>query len=86
MARYIHCEKCNREMAASAKEFVELYESIPGNPIGDLRCDGCGMSFSPDDKCFAAVLLTSNSHPNYKYQKPEAWMDGFITIIQNTKT
>jgi hypothetical protein len=79
MARYIHCEKCNREMAASAKEFVELYESIPGKPIGDLRCDGCGKDLTASETCYAAVLLTSNSHPNYKYQTPEVWMNEFLT-------
>jgi hypothetical protein len=66
-------------MAASAKEFGELYESIPGKPIGDLRCDGCGKDFLASETCYAAVLLTSNTHPNYKYQKPEFWMKDFIT-------
>lgn len=83
MARYIHCEKCNREMAASAKEFGELYESIEGTAIKDMFCDGgCGKEWPTPirkgDKCFASVLLTNNQHPNYKFQKPEAWMGQFM--------
>jgi phage FluMu protein Com len=79
MARYIHCEKCNREMAASAKEFGELYESIPGKPIGNLRCDGCGKDLPSIATCYAAVLLDNKSNHIYKYQKPEFWMKDFIT-------
>ena len=79
MARYIHCEKCNREMSSSAKEFKELYESVPGYPVGDLRCDGCEKDLPASETCYAAVLLTSNSHPNYKFQQVEFWMKDFIT-------
>ena len=84
MARYIHCEKCNREMAASAKEFKELYESVEGVAIKDLSCDGsCGTAFptpiKKGDKCFAGVLLPNNRHPNYERQKPLAWASEFLT-------
>jgi hypothetical protein len=79
MARYIHCEKCNREMTASAKEFGELYESVEGKAKGNLRCDGCGVLLSNSDKCYAAVLLTNNSHPQYSDQKLEVWAHKFLT-------
>lgn len=84
MARYIHCEKCNKKMSEDAKQFGELYESIEGHAIKNMSCDGsCGKSepslIKVGDKCFAAVLLDSMAHPNYQHQKPELWAHEFIT-------
>jgi len=83
MARYIYCEKCDNKMKASAIEFGELYESIEGIALRDMFCDGaCGgaeaTQIEEGDKCFAAVLLDSKSHPNYESQKPSAWANQFI--------
>lgn len=89
MARYIHCEKCNKEMANTAKKYGELYESIEGIAIKYMFCDGgCGGAEAKEiaigDKCFAAVLLPDNTHPNYNYHKPEAWAHEFIKPVLNT--
>lgn len=87
MARYIHCEKCNKQMTESANKYGELYESIEGIAIKDMLCDGgCGTGGSATpikkgDKCFAAVLLNNRSHPTYHLQKPEAWAHEFILPI-----
>lgn len=87
MARYIHCEKCNKEIDESAKNYGELYESIEGIALKDMLCDGaCGLDGSAKpikkgEKCYAAVLLNNRSHPTYHLQKPEAWIDGYILPI-----
>lgn len=84
MARLIHCEKCNKQMAALADRYGELYESVEGIALRDMFCDGScftGDSATPikkGDKCFAAVLLNNRNHPTYHLQKPEAWASEFI--------
>lgn len=83
MARYIHCESCNKQMTESAKKFGELYESIEGVALKDMFCDGaCGKGeatqIEEGEKCFAAVLLDNNAHPNYQYHKPSFWAHEFI--------
>ena len=83
MARYIHCEKCNKQMSDSAKKFGELYESVEGTAIKDMFCDGgCGTGeatpIKKGEKCFAAVLLNNSSHPNYKHHQPQTWAHEFI--------
>lgn len=84
MARYIHCEKCNKKMASSASQYGELYESIEGVAKKDMFCDGaCGgdepTPIKKGEKCYAAVLLNNRSHPTYHLQKPESWASEFIT-------
>lgn len=84
MARYIHCEECNKSMTELAQKYDELYESIEGVAIKDMFCDGaCGGNeaklIMEGGKCYAAVLLNSNSHPNYEHHKPESWAHEFIT-------
>ena len=84
MARYIHCEKCNKQMQRTASRFNELYEFIEGIALRDMFCDGaCGSDeatpIKKGEKCFAAVLLDSRSHPNYENQKPENWANQYLT-------
>jgi hypothetical protein len=83
MARYILCERCDNTLSESSKKYGELYESIEGIAIKDMFCDGaCGDSeatpIKKGDKCFAAVLLPSISHQNYKFHKPKVWMSDFV--------
>jgi hypothetical protein len=87
MARYIFCEQCNNKVAKSAHRYSELYESIEGTALKDMFCDGgCFGSVTKPilkgEKCFAAVLLNSKTHPNYEAQHPDNWADEFILTKQ----
>lgn len=86
MARYIHCEACNKRMREVAKSYNELYESIEGIALKDMFCDGAcdggkATEIKKGDKCFAAVLLPSEFHSNYAKQKPGRWAADFILPI-----
>lgn len=83
MARYIHCESCNKRIAELAKKHGELYESIEGTAKFEMFCDGAHADefpIKPGDKCFAAVLLTNRNHVNYESQKPAAWAKEILNI------
>jgi len=83
MARLIHCKSCKEKMEASAIQYGECYEWIPGTAIQNMFCDGAHgelFEIKKGDYCFAAVLLTSQDHPNYERQKPEVWCEEFIDI------
>jgi hypothetical protein len=85
MARYIHCEACNNYNVVISAKYGELYEFIEGTALRDMFCDGActpneAKPIKKGDKCFAAVLLTSNKHFNYEKQKPEVWAKDYIKI------
>lgn len=85
MGMYIHCEKCKNRLAKLAAKYNELYESLEGTALKDMKCDGCdnGTEATPipaGAKCFAAVLLPSKQHQKYELQKPEMWAELLIKI------
>jgi uncharacterized protein with PIN domain len=81
MSRKILCPECDKELSKLAHGYSELYESIKGVSYHEyMMCDDCGKSIKEGEECFAAVLLTNKSHPNYKFQRPELWAHKFINI------
>ena len=83
MARKILCTECDKQLLQLANKYSELYESIGGESNSEYRCDDCGKDIKKGDKCFASVLLPNKNHPNYPFQKPESWMNAFITKTKN---
>lgn len=80
MARKIVCSTCNQYLIKAAKEFREFYESIYGESKMALICDDCGEHIVMGGPCWAGVLLTEKSHPNYAHQKPDFWAGHYIII------
>jgi len=78
MSRRLLCAACNKELSALAERYSEFYESVEGNSNWGYLCDDCGKNIHKGDICFASCLLDSKNHPNYVFQKPEAWMNEYF--------
>lgn len=82
MARKLVCSTCNQYLIKDSAKFKEFWESIYGKSKGRYICDVCGFVIQIDDGCWAGVLLVDKNDKNYKLQKPEFWMDNYITVCQ----
>lgn len=83
----ILCPDCNKRYSELSTQFGELHEFVEGKSKGEFLCDGCGMPnyIHVGDTCFATVTLPNRNHFNYQIQKPDVWMDDYLTPTLNFK-